>query len=168
MMIRNGVRTALNAMALAAGLGVAFASAPAAAGDTGPVSYEVNDAFAIPQALTDTPGDPVMGRKWAINRKLGNCLSCHQMPIPEEQFHGETGPALYGVGDAYTEGELRLRIVDPKAVNPYSMMPGFYRTEGLHRVRKGFENKTILTAQQVEDIVAYLMTLKNPSTASQN
>jgi len=168
MMIRNGVRAALSAMALAAGLGAAFASAPAAAGDTGPVSYDVVDGFSIPEPLTDTPGDAAMGRKWVINRKLGNCLSCHQMPIPEEQFHGETGPALYGVGDAYNEGELRIRIVDPKLINPYSMMPAFYKTEGLHRVRKGFENKTILTAQQVEDIVAYLMTLKNPNTASQN
>jgi sulfur-oxidizing protein SoxX len=145
-----------------AALAAALVPATARAGDTDP-SYAVVDGYTIPEPLTETPGDPVMGRKWVINRKLGNCLSCHQMPIPEEQFHGETGPALYGVGDLYDAGELRLRIVDPKVLNPYSMMPAFYKTEGLNRVMKGFEGKTILTAQQVEDIIAYLMTLKDTS-----
>ncbi|MBB4287702.1 sulfur oxidation c-type cytochrome SoxX [Roseospira goensis] len=145
----------------AAALGLAAAAPPAQA--AGVVEYAVVDGYTIPEPLTETPGDPVMGRKWAINRKLGNCLSCHQMPIPEEQFHGETGPALYGVGDVYSEGELRLRIVDPKALNPYSMMPSFHKVAGLNRVLDGFENKPILNAQQIEDIVAYLMTLKDTS-----
>jgi len=170
MVLKNGFLSMLSCAVAVAGLGLTMtaAPAPALAGDDGPVSYEVVDGYHIPEPLTETPGDPEMGRKWAINRKLGNCLSCHQMPIPEEQFHGETGPALYGVGDVYTEGELRIRLVDPKILNPSSMMPAFYKTEGLHRVRKGFENETILSAQQVEDIVAYLMTLKNPTQTSQN
>ena len=124
------------------------------------VAYEVVDEFSIPKALTDAAGDPDRGRKIAINRKQGNCLACHILPIPEESFHGETGPDLHGVASRYTAGELRLRIVDPKTVNPATLMPAFYRHNGLHRVAKKFQGKTILEAQQVEDLVAYLMTLK--------
>ncbi|KAA5606657.1 sulfur oxidation c-type cytochrome SoxX [Roseospira marina] len=150
-----------------AGSGLTLVAVPASvpAHAAAPPSYTVQGGYTIPEPLTDTPGDPAMGRNWVINRKLGNCLSCHQMPIPEEQFHGETAPALYGVGDLYSAGELRLRIVDPKVLNPQSMMPAFYKTEGLNRVLKGFEGRPILTAQQVEDIIAYLMTLKDTSKA---
>ncbi len=96
----------------------------------------------------------------AINRKKGNCLACHNMPIPEQSFHGETGPDLNGVGSRYEIGELRLRVVDPKVINPDTMMPAFYRADGYHRVAKKFQGKTILSAQEVEDLLAYLMTLK--------
>lgn len=113
----------------------------------------------IPTPLTSTPGDPANGRKIAIHRKKGNCLACHEMPIPEQQFHGQTGPALHGVGDRLSEAELRMRIVDPKVVNPDTMMPSFYKTD-FHRVLPKFEGKTILSAQEVEDVVAYLKTLK--------
>jgi len=82
------------------------------------------------------------------------------MPIPEQQFHGNLGPSLVGVGERYDEGELRLRVVDAKVVNPDTTMPAFYRSSGLHRVLKKFQGKTILAAQDVEDIVAYLTTLK--------
>ena len=127
-----------------------------------PVSHpdEVVDEFSIPKALTDAAGDPDRGRKIAINRKQGNCLACHILPIPEESFHGETGPDLHGVAGRYTAGELRLRIVDPKVINPGTLMPAFYRNDGFHRVAKNFKGKAILDAQQVEDLVAYLMTLK--------
>lgn len=124
------------------------------------VTYDVVDEISIPVSLTGKPGDPVEGRKVAINRKLGNCLACHKMPIPEEPFHGETAPDLAGVAGRYEEGELRLRVVDPKIVNPATMMPAFYRIDGLNRVMKDFEGKPMLTAQQVEDVVAYLGTLK--------
>jgi len=124
------------------------------------VAFKVVDNQSIPQSLTGKPGDPVNGRKVAINRKQGNCLACHKMPIPEQQFHGEVGPDLASVGNSYSEGELRLRVVNPKIVNPDTFMPAFYRPYGLHRVAKNFQGKTILTAQQVEDVVAYLQTLK--------
>ncbi len=124
------------------------------------VTYTIVDDFSIPESLTGAPGDPVKGREVAINRRLGNCLACHVMPIPEQPFHGETGPDLDGVADRYTEGELRLRVVDSKSINPYTMMPAFYRVEGFHRVMERFAGKPILTAQEVEDVVAYLMTLK--------
>jgi sulfur-oxidizing protein SoxX len=124
------------------------------------VDYTVVD-YAIPEALTDLPGDPDRGRAVAINRQLGNCLSCHAMPIPEQAFHGETGPDLRGVGDRYTAAQLRLQVVDAHAINPDSMMPAFYAVAGRHRVSDAFEGKPIIDAQQVEDVVAYLMTLKD-------
>ena len=124
------------------------------------VAYEVVDDAAIPQALTDQPGDPENGRAVVIHRQKGNCLACHTMPIPEQSFHGEIGPDLSGVANRYNAGELRLRIVDPKVINPGTIMPAYYRTNGLHRVLEKFEGKTMLTAQEVEDVIAYLQTLK--------
>ncbi|MDJ0945780.1 MAG: sulfur oxidation c-type cytochrome SoxX [Kiloniellales bacterium] len=124
------------------------------------VAYKVVDDSMIEASLTGKSGDPKQGRKVAIDRKLGNCLACHSLPIPEQQFHGETGPDLAGVGSRLTPGELRLRVVDPKVVNPETMMPAFYRVKGLNRVMKDFAGKPILTAEQVEDVVAYLVTLK--------
>ncbi len=124
------------------------------------VKYEVVGGESIPKSLTGKAGDPVAGRKAAINRKQGNCLACHVMPIPEQPFHGNIGPDLGGVAGRYSEGELRLRVVDAKAFNEDTFMPAFYRDKGFYRVLKGFEGKAILNAQQVEDIVAYLMTLK--------
>ncbi len=142
---------ALAASALA--LGVALA-APAAAA-------EQEDLPLSMSSLTGKPGDPANGRKLAAARKKGNCLACHVMPIPEEQFHGAIGPDLHGVGERLTEGEIRMRVVNPKTVNPDTIMPAFYRVDGLHRVKKEFVDKPILTAQEVEDLVAYLVTLKD-------
>ena len=113
----------------------------------------------IPASLTGKTGDAANGRKIAIHRKKGNCLACHVMPIPEQQFHGNTGPDLAGVADRMDEATLRMRLVDPKVINAGTMMPSFYKT-GQHRVLKKFQGKTILSAQEVEDVVAYLMTLK--------
>jgi sulfur-oxidizing protein SoxX len=125
------------------------------------VAYNIVDEISIPKPLTDQPGDPVKGREVAINRKKGNCLACHVMPIPEQSFHGEIGPDLTGVGSRYKIGELRLRVVDPKTLNPDTMMPAFYRNDGFHRVAKKFEGKTILGPQEVEDLLAYLMSLRD-------
>jgi sulfur-oxidizing protein SoxX len=124
------------------------------------VKYEIADGNSIPKSLTGMLGDPERGRKVAINRKQGNCLACHKMPIPEQAFHGEVGPDLAGVASRYKEGELRLRVVDSKALNPDTIMPAFYRNSGLNRVMKKFQGKSVLTAEQVEDVVAYLLTLK--------
>jgi sulfur-oxidizing protein SoxX len=116
--------------------------------------------MSIPKSLTGKAGDAEKGRALAINRKKGNCLACHAMPIPEQQFHGETGPTLYGVGNRLSEGELRLQLVNSKVTNENTLMPSFYRTFGFNRPLKNFAGKSILTAQEVEDIVAYLKTLK--------
>ena len=123
------------------------------------VDYEIVDNWSIPEPLTDEPGDPERGREVAIDRKKGNCLACHAMPVPEQAFHGEVGPPLNGVGARYEAGPLRLRVVNSKVINPHTSMPAFYRTEGLHMVKSDFEGTTILTAQEVEDVVAYLLTL---------
>ena len=149
-------RTIASLAALLMSLG--FWMTASLAGDL--ASYEVVDDSMIEGSLTGKSGDPKQGRKVAIDRKLGNCLACHRMPVPEQQFHGETGPDLAGVGSRLTPGEVRLRVVNPKVVNPETMMPAFYRVKGLNRVMKDFAGKPILTAEQVEDVVAYLMTLK--------
>ena len=122
--------------------------------------YVITDGERIDKSLTGQPGDVKKGRAAAIDRKKGNCLACHVMPIPEQQFHGDIGPDLNGVAERYSEAELRLRVVDAKVINPDTIMPPFYRKTGFHRVLKKFQGKTIIGAQDVEDIVAYLMTLK--------
>ena len=124
------------------------------------VKFRIADGTSIPDSLTGSAGDPVKGREVAIHRQKGNCLACHTMPAPEQPYHGEVGPDLSDVGSRLSEGELRLRVVNPKYFNPNTIMPAFYRTEGLHMVAKKFQGKPMLTAEEVEDVVAYLMTLK--------
>jgi sulfur-oxidizing protein SoxX len=125
------------------------------------IAYEIVDEVSIPEPLTGKPGDADKGREAFINRKQGNCLGCHAVTeLEAEPFHGEVGPPLDGVADRYEEGEIRLQVVNAKANNPDTIMPGFYVADGLHRVAEKFQGKTILTATQVEDIVAYLLTLK--------
>jgi len=107
-----------------------------------------------------TPGDPAKGRAIVANRQQGLCLLCHTAPIPEEQFQGNLAPSLDGAGDRWTILQLRQRIVDSSAMIPSSIMPSYYKTTGLTRVAPAHRDKTIFTAQQVEDVVAYLATLK--------
>jgi sulfur-oxidizing protein SoxX len=114
---------------------------------------------AIPEPLTDMPGDAERGRRIVLDREGGDCVICHAMPLPQRQFHGTIGPPLDGVSDRFSVGELRLRLVDPKAFNPNTMMPAYYRVDGLYRVHERYRGKPILTAQQIEDVVAYLSTL---------
>ncbi len=122
--------------------------------------YDVVE-MAIPRSLTGKAGDAASGEKTFINRKLGNCLACHQVTaLNAHPFHGEIGPSLDGVAERYNEGQLRLQVVDAKAINPDTIMPAFYRNEGFHRVLDKFKGKSVLTAEQVEDVVAYLKTLK--------
>ncbi len=117
--------------------------------------------YAIPESLCGLHGDPVRGRRLAADSHAGNCLACHQMPIPEEAFHGTVGPPLHGVGARYTAAQIRLRVVDEQRINPMTIMPGFYRNPALaNRVADEYWGRTFLSAQQVEDLVAYLATLK--------
>ena len=124
-----------------------------------PVDYRVV-GDAIPQPLTATPGDAARGRAIVANRSVGLCLLCHSGPIPEERFQGTLAPSLAGAGTRWSVAQLRLRIVDGSRLNPDTIMPPYYRTTGMTRVAKAFEGKTILTAEQIEDVVAYLATLK--------
>jgi sulfur-oxidizing protein SoxX len=114
----------------------------------------------IEKSLTGTQGDAARGRAIVADRHVGLCLLCHSAPIPEERFQGELAPDLKGVASRLSEGELRLRIVDSGRVNPATIMPSYYRSEGFTRVAPAFRGKTVLSAQQIEDVVAYLMTLR--------
>ena len=114
----------------------------------------------IPAPLTDTPGDPRRGRVAAANSTQGKCAICHPLPIAELPVFGNLGPPLDGVGARLTEAQLRLRIVDAKRLNPQSIMPAYYHVAGLRRVAPKFQNQPMLSAQEIEDVVAYLATLK--------
>ena len=121
--------------------------------------YKVVDD-AIPAPLTEAAGDPARGRAIVVNRQVGLCLLCHSGPFPEQGLQGSLAPDLGGVGARLSAGQLRLRVVDASRVNPNTIMPPYYRTEGLSRVARTFAGKPILTAEQVEDVVAFLSTLK--------
>ena len=116
-----------------------------------------NDA--IDQPLTATPGDPLRGREIVAGRDA-NCLFCHAIPETGERFMGNVGPPLSGVGSRLTPAQLRLRIVDPTRLNRDVVMPAYYRVEDLRDVALSYRGRPILQAQQVEDVVAYLATLK--------
>ena len=137
-----------------------------AAGAAGPAAdqaycdWQMRD-FAIAEPLCGLRGDPVRGRTLAADSHAGNCLACHRMPIPEEPFHGTLGPPLDGVGARYTPAQIRLRIVDEQQINPMTIMPGFYSDPArANRVADEYWGKTFLSAQQIEDLVAYLVTLQ--------
>jgi len=114
----------------------------------------------LPVLLPGAKGDPARGRAIVVNRQQGLCLLCHSGPFPEERFQGTLAPDLNGIGARLSEGQIRLRIVDPGRFNPATIMPAYYRTEGLTRVAPSFKGKAILDAQQIEDVVAFLATLK--------
>ena len=115
----------------------------------------------LPDSLTGAKGDPARGRAIVTNRQVGLCLLCHSGPFPEERFQGNLAPDLKGAGARWTEAQLRLRIVDSSRINPTSIMPAYHRTEGLTRVAPAFRGKPILSAEQIEDVVAFLMTLRD-------
>ena len=116
---------------------------------------------AIPTPLTGVPGDPARGRTIVASRQVGLCLLCHSGPFPEERFQGNLAPSLAGAGSRWSEGQLRLRIADSSRINPTTIMPAYHRIEGLTRVAPAFRDKPVLNAQQIEDVVAFLLTLKN-------
>jgi len=124
---------------------------------------------AIPQPLTSEAGDPVRGRAIVVDRQKGLCLLCHVGPFPDQRFQGDMAPDLAGAGSRWSSAQLRLRIVDGSRLNPATIMPSYYRIEGLTRVAPAFKDAPILNAQQVEDVVAFLATLRDPSAPpSQN
>ena len=116
----------------------------------------------IPQSLTGAKGDPARGRAIVANRQVGLCLLCHSGPFPEERFQGDLAPDLRRAGTRSSEAELRLRLVDSSRINPASIMPAYHKTEGLLRVAPAWRGKTILSAAQIEDVVAFLITLTEP------
>ena len=114
---------------------------------------------AIPDSLTNMRGDPVRGRTLVVDR-TSTCILCHNGPFPEQKFQGDLAPNLAGSGSRWSEGQLRLRLVDASRLNAATIMPSYYRADGLNRVGRSWQGRTILTAEQIEDIVAYLVTLR--------
>jgi sulfur-oxidizing protein SoxX len=115
----------------------------------------------LPQSLTGQAGNADAGKKVFLTRTLGNCLACHEVTsLKSEEFHGEFGPSLDGVAGRYSAAQLRLIVADPKRLFADTVMPAFYKNDGFSRVRPQFAGKSILTAAQVEDVVAFLQTLK--------
>jgi sulfur-oxidizing protein SoxX len=114
----------------------------------------------IPQPLAGTPGDPARGRALVLARTT-TCILCHSGPFPEARFQGDLAPDLKGTGNWWSAGQLRLRLVDASRFNPQTIMPSYYRNDGLFRVGRNFAGKPILSAAEIEDIVAYLATLRD-------
>lgn len=123
------------------------------------VSYTVI-GDAIPKSLTGQPGDASRGRAIVVNRQKGLCLLCHSGPFAEERFQGDLAPSLAGAGSRWNEGQLRLRLVDSRRVSTNTIMPSYYRLDGLNRVGANWQGKPVLTAAEIEDVVAFLLTLK--------
>jgi sulfur-oxidizing protein SoxX len=139
-------------------LAVAAFALPGTAGAQALRSYAVV-GDAIPDSLTGKPGDAARGRALARDRS-STCILCHSGPFPEEKFQGDLAPGLAGAGSRWSEGQLRLRLVDASSLNAATIMPSYYRIDGLDRVGPAWRGKPILSAEQIEDMVAYLVTLR--------
>jgi sulfur-oxidizing protein SoxX len=151
---RRGRRAALTIAILA--LAASWAAAQPAAAL--PPYQVIGDA--IPQPLTETHGDAARGRAIVADRSVGLCLLCHRAPLPVE-LQGTLAPDLAGTGSRWSEGQLRLRIVDPRRLNPSTLMPSYYRVDGLQRVGSAWRDRPVLNPQQIEDVVAFLRTLRD-------
>jgi len=146
---------AITAVAVGLLSGAAFAETVA------PSDVSFDDDGLVAASLTGVAGDAAAGREVFKNRKQGNCLACHvNADMSEESFHGEVGPEMTGVADRWTEAELRGIVVNSKMMFEGTIMPAFYRNADFVRPLGDFADNSILQAQQVEDVVAYLMTLK--------
>ncbi|XYD12583.1 sulfur oxidation c-type cytochrome SoxX (plasmid) [Methylobacterium sp. NMS12] len=137
---------------------LAVAAPPAQAGEGLVPTAIVGDA--IPESLTGAPGDAARGRAIVVDRTRGLCLLCHTGPFPEERFQGNLAPDLADVGGRLSSGQLRLRLVDGRALNPETIMPPYYSLTGLTRVGRAWQGRPILSAAEIEDIVAFLATLR--------
>jgi len=136
-----------------------LSSAPLGATEGALVSFSIS-GDGIATSLTGAPGDSARGRAIVVNRQVGLCLLCHSGPFPEERMQGTLAPDLKGAAARWSVAQLRLRIVDAAVINPNTIMPPYYRVEGLERVAPPLRGKPILTAEQIEDVVAFLATLR--------
>ncbi len=161
MMLRRAV--VIGVFGILAGIFVLDALHSAAQGGKQLVSNQILNER-IPSPLTDQLGNAELGRRIVLDRERGDCVVCHALPLPERQFHGTVGLPLDGVGHRYTAGALRLRLVNPKALNPQTIMPAYYKVERLYQVLERYRGKPILTAQEIENVIAYLLTLRKQPT----
>ena len=139
-------------------LAAAAFALPCAADEAGLRTYAVV-GDAIPESLTGVAGDPTRGHALVLDR-TSTCILCHSGPFAEARFQGDLAPSLTGAGSRWSEGQLRLRLVDASRLNPTTIMPSYYRVDGLVRVGAPWRGKPILSAEQIEDLVAYLSTLR--------
>jgi len=144
---------------LLAGMNVLTTAGADVATSNATIPYRVV-ADGVPEALTASPGDAERGRALIAARDPANCVLCHAVPSPAIPFAGDVGPSLAGVGARLSAAQLRLRVVDSQRVNGETAMPSYYRIDGLDLVAPAYRGKPILTATQVEDVVAYLSTLR--------
>jgi sulfur-oxidizing protein SoxX len=117
---------------------------------------------AVDMPLTAQPGDPARGQRIVENHQLSACLLCHAGPFPEPHLQGTIGPSLEGVGSRLAAGEIRLRLIDARRLNPDTVMPPYYVVDGLNRTGHVWQGRPALSAQQIEDVVAFLTTLRAP------
>lgn len=150
-----------------AAMAVTFA-ASAAIAETAPMDVKFTDVGAVTESLTGQPGDPAKGAEVAATKSLGNCVACHKVSALDASFQGNVGPELNGAGDRWDESQLRGIVVDAKHTFEGTVMPAMYKTGPFIRPGDGYTGKAapadlppILNAQQVEDVVAFLMTLKD-------
>lgn len=148
------MRSALFAAALLLGM------VPGAAAAEGLLPYDVT-GDAVPAPLGGLAGDAQRGRAIVLDRRRGNCLICHAVPVPGEPFQGSLGPPLAGVGARLSAGQIRLRLIDQSRLNPDTVMPPYYRVEGLVDVAPEHRGRPALDAQEIEDVVAWLATLRD-------
>lgn len=151
-------RAADSAGAWAIALGLGLSQAPA-------LSQGLAQQTAAPadwtQALSQEPGDAVRGASIVASRQHGLCLLCHQAPVGDKQFQGNIAPDLAGAGTRWNAAQLRERIADASVISPQSIMPRYFRTDGLYRVSTQAVGKPLLSGQEIEDVLAFLLTLKN-------
>lgn len=147
----------LAAVALAGVLALPIAQSAVA--DQAIVRYDVA-GDAIPLPLDGRNGDASRGRRLVLDRENGNCLICHRVPAPNEPSQGDLAPSLAGVGGRLDAGQLRYRLVDQSKLNPATLMPSYYRVDGLRRVADRYRGQPVFTAQEIEDVVAWLASLK--------
>jgi len=144
----------------AAGAGSSRAVESTTGGESPLVDFTVR-GDAVPASLGGLTGDAGRGRAIVVDRELGNCLICHRFPLPDQPFQGEVGPPMAGVGARLTAGQIRLRLIDQSRLNPRTLMPPYYRVAGLTDVAPEYRGEPALTAQQIEDVVAWLVTLED-------
>jgi sulfur-oxidizing protein SoxX len=152
-------RAAVSIAALASAVTPSHSAVAVEVKEQGLSSYRVV-ADGIPEPLAATPGDAVRGKALIVARDAANCVLCHAVPDPAVRFAGDVGPSLAGIGARLSVSQLRLRVADNLRVNPASAMPSYYKVAGLSSVAAQYAGNPILTAAEVEDVVAYLATLR--------
>jgi L-cysteine S-thiosulfotransferase len=152
-----GTTARVVALMLVAASVLASAATTAPAALAAPIEW-VGETIPVP--LTDAPGDPARGRAIVVDRQRGLCLLCHSGPFPEEPTPGNLSTDLGGAGSRWSAAQLRARLVDARRLNPASLMPAFHATDGRNRVGPAWRGRPILDAREIEDVIAFLLTLR--------